>query len=731
MLHDRFPTDSMTIFPHARSVLTGLSLFLFFLGGCAQPSALMLPERLGSPRTSAVAESTAPIGGGARDVTEETPAVPARPSPPAPVATPGPQAPGEEKADIALNFVNLPLPTFIQVAYGEILKKNVNIDPKVLDRKELVTIRSGGAQTPTQIEQAVKLLLKSYGIAAVDIGGLVRVVPDTTELGYLPDLRRGSALPETPLPLRPHFFLATIRSVMVSDVINWIKTIFGSKIVFHGDTARNSILLSGTPDNLKAVLEAISLLDQPVMFGKKSLRINPQFWSAEELARRLTEILLAEGYAVPPASQAGNLQGPGGVRYPITILPVTGINAVLAFSADDAILAHIRAWSDSLDRPNERNFGKGYFTYAVQHTDASRLADTLERLIAGESSHVAGNTPPPATASTNKTNRPASTTMTRRAVVVDQATNTLIFQVSADEYPQLRALALSLDRPAREVLIEVTVAEVSLNDKSQIGIEWLFERTLSDGRSIQGGTLGGLGLGTTGFVLNGYNAAGVLKAKLNALASTNQASILSSPRIVARNGESASIEVGQEVPIITSQQSALSSTGNTLSSTGILQTIQYRNTGVILKVKPVIHSNNQVDLDVSQEVSAAESTLTGVNNSPTFGKRKVETRLSLKNGSTVLLGGLISSNGSDGSAGIPYLKDIPLLGNLFSNNTTNSVKTELIVLITPYIISDDEEAVALTNAFQKQLSQIALPASAPGAPAPPVSPAPAASPASE
>jgi general secretion pathway protein D len=136
---------------------------------------------------------------------------------------------------------------------------------------------------------------------------------------------------------------------------------------------------------------------------------------------------------------------------------------------------------------------------------------------------------------------------------------------------------------------------------------------------------------------------------------------------------------------------------------------------VILKVKPVIHSNDRVDLEVSQEVSAAESTLTGVNNSPTFGKRKIETRLSLKNGATVLLGGLISSTGSDGSAGVPLLKDIPLLGNLFSNNSFSKTKTELIVLITPYIIADDQDAVDLTTEFRKQLEKIVVPKVSPGA----------------
>ena len=130
------------------------------------------------------------------------------------------------------------------------------------------------------------------------------------------------------------------------------------------------------------------------------------------------------------------------------------------------------------------------------------------------------------------------------------------------------------------------------------------------------------------------------------------------------------IQVGQEVPIITSQQTTTGQT-NLANQTAILQTVQYRNTGVILRVRPVIHSGDQIDLEVSQEVSAAAATNTGVNNSPTFSSRKLETKLTLRNGATVMMGGLISNDGADGTAGLPWLKDIPILGQLFGTKTNS------------------------------------------------------------
>src|SRR6185295_15556226 len=138
-------------------------------------------------------------------------------------------------------------------------------------------------------------------------------------------------------------------------------------------------------------------------------------------------------------------------------------------------------------------------------------------------------------------------------------------------------------------------------------------------------TLGGLSIGSGGLNIRGVDGAGNLRVLINALASSNRATILSSPRILARNGETATIQVGQEVPIITSQQTS----PITGASGSLIQTVQYRNTGVILKVRPVIHSGNQINLEISQEVSSAQTTTTGVSSSPTFGTRRVETKLSL------------------------------------------------------------------------------------------------------
>ena len=633
-------------------------------------------------------DTTPPVPESAQTRITALPVAPAASAAPLPLAAPPSVAATEP---VSVNLEQVPLGTFAQLVYADILKRNVNIDAQVLSRKELVTFRSGAAQPPAQLENAARQLLRTYNIAVVDLGNLVRIVPDTPNMGNLPELRRGSAaLPDVPLSLRPVFQLVELQAVQQAEVSGWLRTMFGERIRVQEDVTRNGVLLSGSPDNMAAALEAVRVLDQPILRGVQSISITPVHWSADELARRLVEVLSAQGYAVQPLSQA-----PGGIRFPIVVLPVAGLNSVFVFARGEQVIALVNEWARRLDRPNEGGIGRNFFTYAVKHKDASALATTLEQLL-GRTSTARVTSAGPAAAAAAPTSAARNT-----GVVVDSATNTLIFQSNPEEYQQITALLQTLDRPARAALIEVTVAELSLDDKSQLGVEWLTSQAAGD-YNINAGTQGGLSIGTAGFNFRIFNSANALRFALNALASDNKATILSSPRVMARNGETATIQVGQEVPIVTSQQSTGATTGN-IGTPQVLQTIQYRSTGVILKVKPVIHSSDQIDLDVSQEVSAAAATSTGVNNSPTFSTRKVDTKLTLRNGATVLLGGLISDESSRGSAGIPILKDIPWLGKLFGAETGSGTRRELVVLITPYIVNDNADAEAVTSAFRRLL----------------------------
>jgi len=709
----------------------GVAAASVLLSACA-PIVPLLPVSLQPQSTTVRAEGDSAADKLQRELrASRTPAPPTNPGG-VPVDAIAPANAVADEALAAVNLQQVPLANFVQILYAEVLKKTVNLHPAVVARQDLVTFRTGGGQTAAQLEQAVRLLLKSYGISAIDVGGLVRVVPDNASLGDLPTIRYGGAMPDVPLPLRPIFQLVQLEAVRQTDVTNWLRTLFGDRVKVQEDAGRNAVLLSGNPDNVKAALEAMAVLDQPAMKGRSSLALSPAYWSAEELARRLAEVLSAEGYAVHPV---GQMVTSGASRSPIILLPIAALNAVYVFASSDAVANHVAEWARTLDKPNERGIGKNFFSYSVKHKDAELLAGTLERIISGSRSAAVSTlqtNPAPGQVQGQQTQAGAASSARSSSVVVDKSTNTLIFQASPDEYGQILSLLQNLDRPTKSALIEVTVAELSLDNSTEMGVEWL-SRHVDGAGGYTAGTQGGIGIGTAGFNYRIFNGAGQLRAALNALASNNRATILSSPRLMSRNGEAATIQVGQEVPIITSQQSTGTTTGN---STGLLQTVQYRSTGVILKIKPVIHSGDQVDLDVTQEVSEAGKTETGVSSSPTFTTRKIDTKLTLRHGSTVLLGGLISESGSQGNAGVPFLKDIPLLGTLFSKQSRSGNRREMVVLITPYIANDAHDAETITDAFRSSLGTWAAGAKAPTsnvpsvvAPVQPSQPGPGAAPA--
>lgn len=608
-------------------------------------------------------------------------------------APPAPPFPADEPRDTSLNFDQTPLPTFIQVVFGNVLKSNVLIDPAVAQRQDLVTIRTGVAQNRYEVFQTARLLLRTYGIEVVDVGGAFRVVPDAAATAVSPEIRRGRALPEVPQPLRPVFHFYDVEHVRVQDATQWLRTIFGNRIQFTEDVARNSLLVSGMADTVATVIDALKVLDQPMLRGRSSIRIEPAYWTADELARRLAEVLTAQGFSVGTVATG---------TQPVILLPISPINSIVAFAVSPEALEHVTRWVKELDQPGTGRGGgaAGFFTYAVRNTDARELAKTLQELIGAAAVPAAPGQPP------------------RQAprVVVNPATNTLIFQGAPDTYTQFISLLQELDRPARTALIEVTVAEIRLGERENLGIEWALAENIG-GREVLAGTLGGLGIGGDGLLVRILGSAGQTRALIQALAASNRARVLSSPRLMARNGEQAMILVGQEVPVITSQQT----TAAGALPGAILQTVQYRQTGVILRVRPIIHSGGRIELDVTQEVSSAEQTRTGVNVSPTISTRKVETKLALSEGTTALLAGLISQNDTRADTGVPFLKDLPGIGQLFRTNTDTTDRTELIVLITPYLVNDDFEARALTDAFRSQLGPWAA---AQGAPAVKLPPAP-------
>ncbi len=611
----------------------------------------------------------------------------------APVVLPGAPVQPPNANDETISAVTLdgiPLPQFITTIYGTVLKRNVSVDPAILSRTDLVSLRTGKPQTAAQLSAAAQTVLKSYAVSINEFEGLVRAVPSAGVGGASAEILRGRAQPDVPGTLRPIFYLMELDNTSQANAVTWVRTLFQGRVTVTEDPPRNAIMLSGQSDSVMAAVDAIHTLDRPGMRGRFSARITPVFWSATDLANRLVDVLGAQGY-----SASTNALAPS----PILLLPVAPINSVVVFTVSEESLNHTLRWARELDQTIPSRSGGRYITYYVRNTDAGEVAKTLQEVLGGGSGSSAA-APLVAGAA------PVARTVGSSRVVVNAAANSIIIQSSPAEYQQIYGLLEELDRPARSALIMATVAEVTLSDEEQFGFNWLLSQFNSGGYIVNGGMgskpTGGVA-SASGIALNIASVAGDPRALLTALATSSRVRVLSNPSIVAISGQQASIQVGEDVPILTSQISN-SSTG-TSTGQGVLQTVQYRNVGVILKVKPIIRAGGRVDLEIGQEVSGVSSAATGLGNSPVVNTRRVDTRLSTLDGNTMLIGGLIREQRDGSNAGIPYLKDIPLVGGLFrTSGGSKSTRTELVLLITPHVIEDDFDSRALTDAFRGQFA---------------------------
>jgi len=268
----------------------------------------------------------------------------------------------------------------------------------------------------------------------------------------------------------------------------------------------------------------------------------------------------------------------------------------------------------------------------------------------------------------------------------------------AEQYASILPLLRQIDRSPGEVLIEVVLAEVTVTDRTSLGVEFeLGNRLRSGDVPIRGGTQG-LGVGTSGLALRLLDPASNAQVFINTLASRNRVNILSNPRIVAKSGSDAHIQVGTQVPVLR-QQSSNPAQGQT----GVTNQVDYIDTGVVLNVRPVIRADRRVDLEISQEVSEAQSNDTSDISSPLIFTRSLSTSLSLQDGQTVLLGGLKSQNRSNTRTGVPGLSRIPGVGALFENQSAGKTDTELLVFITPYVVSEQAASDAVVARYRDSM----------------------------
>ncbi len=688
--------------PYMRAKLGLVLVASFALQSCA-PKPLPITEPLGIPKASEREESIALAGN--QPVTRRDkldakagPAIPVGRGAAEPVlsSTP-PRLTGDP---ISINFEGIRLPAFVNTVFGELLKVTFEIDNAVMQRDQMVTLRTAGPLPPNEFFQLVTEVLSNYGISVAYSNNVYRIVEAANVKKPIPRIIRSRTASSVPSDIRPLFYFHPLNSVAQQNMTIWLNLIMGDRIQAIALPSANGLVLLGSDEDVRSAVEIIETLDQPYMAGSQSLRISPAFWSAPRLAQQLVEILTAEGYSISVGSTNASS---------IKLIPVEALNVIIAFSTSEAGLQHTLQWASELDQPSQTVSSQGAFYHQVFNAKAEDIAKVIEGMVGQGGALTTNSAAPNAAAAAG-----VPVAGSRQKIMVDDQRNALIFVGTAEEYAQFRTLVQQMDRAPLEVMIEATIAEVTLRDSENLGIvlDYDSDRAVAPNQTLVKSDGGGL-------FFSLIRSRAQILARVNALASNNRLQVLSSPRLVTASGKAAAISVGTQVPIITAQETAA---GQVQGNTSILQSIQYRDTGVILNIEPVINSSRRVELKVSQQVSSAQANdLSGVQ-SPLIINRSLQTTLSLNDGETVLLGGMIQENFSKGNSGVPYLKDIPVLGNLFKSGSHSLDRTELIVLITPYIIDGPETAQRVRDAFRSKLGEWAQPVSPPAGPEPTSSP---------
>ncbi|MEO3430518.1 type II secretion system secretin GspD [Pelagibius sp. CAU 1746] len=650
---------------------------------------------------------------------------------------PGPRPRGVQVAQVqdtaegvTMNFVDADLREVIRAVLEDTLDLNYVVDPNVQGR---VTLQTSQPLAPEQVLPTLEELLRMNGAALVESDGLFRVLPaDQAGVGIANltyDGPSGRGISTQVIPLR---------FVSANEVGTVAQSFAANPSSVRIDPARNLLFVTGTRAELTSLNNLVAVLDVDWLSGMS--------FALEPLEAVTPDTLVAELQQI--------LDDPNGPRLSdiVRFVPIERMNAVLVISKQPRYLDEARRWIDRLDQGSSN--AQRVYVYYVQNRRAADLADTLGNIFSAETTTTslaaepavapgltpatltseppqprgfdeapapapptAGNAPPAAGAAPA---RGASRGSAARGsalggsgairILADEASNSLVILATPEGYRQVEAALKRLDILPLQVLIEATLMEVTLNDSLEYGVRWFFESgdssfTFTDAAAEGGAAVLGASFPGFSYVFDSNN----IHATLNALKGITDVKFLSAPTLMVLDNETARLQVGDEVPIVTR-----TSTSTVGDNAPIVNDVELRDTGVILDITPRVNSGGLVVLDVAQEVSEVTETTSSGIDSPTIQQRKMESTIAVQNGETIVLGGLIRNRLEEGTTSVPVLGDIPILGNLFKATDNSSSRTELLVLIKPQVVRNQEDARAVTEELRRKLPGIFPPEPAEG-----------------
>jgi general secretion pathway protein D len=576
-----------------------------------------------------------------------------------------------ETETAVLNMENTDIKTLISTVADK-TGKNFIIDPRV---KGKVTVISHKPVTRDELYQIFLSILEVHGFAAVPGDKAIKIIPDATaKQTSIPTATTGSPGRGDELVTR----VVTVDYVNATQLVPILRPLIPQQGHMAAFPSSNVLIVSDRAENISRILTLIRRIDRP---GNDDVEvISLQHASAAEMVRILTAL---------------NKQGAakGGPAEPVLVADER-TNSVL-LSGDKANRLRLRALVTHLDTPND--VGGDTQVIYLKYADAKSLVPVLTSV----SSSISGDKKNAAT--------PAASSLPI-SIQADENTNALVITAPGGLMRSLQSVIRQLDIRRAQVLVEAVIAEISTTKSSELGVQWLANdfATLgsdnpaavsqfpgsgvgivdlsSDPAAAVGSLANGLTLGIGDIV--GTNRFAVL---VRAIASDDEANVLSTPSLVMLDNEEAEIVVGQNVPFVTGTQQTTGGLANPF------QTIQRQDVGLTLKVKPQINEGNAIKLDITQEVSSVLPTTTSGASDIITSKRSIKTSVLADDGAVVVLGGLITDDLQEGVSKVPLLGDIPLMGALFRSKTATKIKRNLMVFLHPVIMRDARANAAFTG----------------------------------
>lgn len=619
--------------------------------------------------------------------------------------------------DVVLNFSEVDIRQFAQAVIGDILNANFVLDSDVATK---ITLRTNRPITKDAVVPTIETTLAAAGLALSRDGEVYRIMPLTkAKASGVPLL----VSPRSSVPPGYGITAVVLQHMAPSQMAKVLEPIAPEQSVLRVDDQRNLLILAAIGPEMAALLETIEMFDVDALKGMSVGYFKLVNAKASDVSNELQSVIKAQ------ASQSG-------IGTP-QVVAIDRLNALFVMSSRAKTMDLAKQWIERLDKAQDET-KRQLFVHHLKNRKAEEVAAVLTKIFSSEAPQSAQTATeankdalPPDTPIAELRSRPSnirvasledvgapitSSTPTPQMqlsgdvrIVADQDNNSLLIRATQADYRTLEAAIARLDLVPPLVLIEVTIAEIALRDGLKFGIEWFLKDKHSSFTfsSLENGKILSQFPGFSYFF-----AARDIAAVLNAMSEVTDVRIVSSPRVMVRDSKTATLQIGDQVPVITStSQSAIT------SDAPVIQTVQYFDTGVILKVSPQVNGGGLVMMDVTQEVSnVAKQSEDGIQ-SPTIQQRKITSAIAVQSGEAVVLGGLMRESRSRSGTGVPFISKVPGVGELFKTHDNDNERTELLVVITPKVVWGRSDARQVTEELRQKMETVVRSQNREGGPA--------------